>query len=73
VRAVVDHPTPDGERRLTELRTALEAQPFVSAIKVALANRGVPIRPDVRAPLRRLSSPEVTRVEAIVGSLFAAA
>ncbi len=73
VRAVVDRPTPDGERRLTELRTALEAQPFISAIKVALADRGVPIRPDVRAPLRRLSSPEATRVKAIVHSLFATA
>jgi dihydrodipicolinate synthase/N-acetylneuraminate lyase len=73
VRDVVDHPTPAGEQRLTELRTALEAQPFVSAIKVAVAQRGVPIQPDVRAPLRRLSPAETTRVEAIVRSLFATA
>jgi dihydrodipicolinate synthase/N-acetylneuraminate lyase len=73
VRDVVDHPTPAGEQRLTELRTVLEAQPFVSAIKVALGQRGVPIQPDVRAPLRRLSPTEATRIEAIVRSLFATA
>ncbi|MDP9243533.1 MAG: dihydrodipicolinate synthase family protein [Chloroflexota bacterium] len=73
VRAVVDDPTPDGERRLTELRSALEGQPFISAIKVALAGRGLPIQPDVRAPLRRLSAAEVTRVESILRGLFAAA
>jgi dihydrodipicolinate synthase/N-acetylneuraminate lyase len=73
VRAVVDNPGPAGERRLTELRTALERQPFISALKVALAERGIPIQPDVRAPLRRLSAGEATRVEATVRSLFATA
>ena len=73
VRAVVDDPTPAGERRLADLRAALEAQPFVSAIKVALAERGIPVRPDVRAPLRQLDAAEATRVEAIVRSLYATA
>ena len=73
VRAVIDEPTPVGEQRLADLRTALEAQPFISAIKVALAERGIPIRPDVRPPLRRLSEPEAARVAGIVRSLFAAA
>ena len=73
VRAVVDEPTRQGEERLSELRSVLEAQPFVSAIKVALAARGVPIRPDVRAPLRQLSEPEDERVRGIVRSLFATA
>lgn len=73
VRAVVDHPTPAGERRLTELRAALEAQPFISAIKVALAERGIPIRPDVRAPLRRLSATEAARIKGLVASSFATA
>ena len=73
VRAVVDEPTRHGEERLAELRGALEKQPFVSAIKVALAERGVPIRPDVRAPLRQLSEPEDERVRGIVRSLFATA
>jgi dihydrodipicolinate synthase/N-acetylneuraminate lyase len=73
VRTVVDDPTPAGERRLADLRAALEAQPFVSAIKVALAERGIPVRPDVRAPLRQLDAAEATRVEAIVRSLYATA
>jgi dihydrodipicolinate synthase/N-acetylneuraminate lyase len=73
VRAVVDQPTQAGEERLAELRTALEAQPFISAIKVALGQRGVPVLPDVRAPLRPLGSAEATRVEQIVRSLFATA
>ena len=73
VRAVVDEPTRQGEARLAELRSALEAQPFVSAIKVALAERGVPIRPDVRRPLRQLSEAEEERVTRIVRSLFATA
>lgn len=73
VRAVVDEPTHHGEERLAELRSALEAQPFVSAIKVALTERGVPIRPDVRPPLRQLSEAEEERVRGIVRSLFAAA
>jgi dihydrodipicolinate synthase/N-acetylneuraminate lyase len=45
----------------------------VSAIKVALAERGVPIQPDVRAPLRQLSESEDERVRGIVRSLFATA
>jgi dihydrodipicolinate synthase/N-acetylneuraminate lyase len=73
VRSVVDDPTPAGERRLADLRAALEAQPFVSAIKVALAERGIPVRPDVRAPLRQLDATELTRVEGIVRSLYATA
>ncbi|MEP6679880.1 MAG: dihydrodipicolinate synthase family protein [Chloroflexota bacterium] len=73
VRAVVRDPTPAGEARLTELRTALEAQPFVSAIKVALAERGVPIRPDVRLPLRQLRTDEAALVAGIVRGLFATA
>jgi dihydrodipicolinate synthase/N-acetylneuraminate lyase len=73
VRAVMDDPTPAGERRLADLRAALEAQPFVSAVKVALAERGIPVRPDVRAPLRQLDATELTRVEGIVRSLYATA
>ncbi len=73
VRTVVHDPTPAGEARLTELRTALEAQPFVSAIKVALAERGVPIRLDVRLPLRQLRPDEAARVAGIVRELFATA
>jgi dihydrodipicolinate synthase/N-acetylneuraminate lyase len=32
----------------------MEAQPFVPSVKHVLGQRGVPVRPDVRAPLRPL-------------------
>jgi dihydrodipicolinate synthase/N-acetylneuraminate lyase len=44
--------------RVGALRAGLERFPFHAAAKVALASRGVPIREDVRAPLRRLTAEE---------------
>jgi dihydrodipicolinate synthase/N-acetylneuraminate lyase len=44
--------------RAAELRAALERFPFHAAAKVALASRGVPIREDVRRPLRKLTEAE---------------
>ena len=43
---------------LEALRDALEQFPFHAAAKRVLARRGVPIREDVRAPLRRLTEEE---------------
>jgi dihydrodipicolinate synthase/N-acetylneuraminate lyase len=48
----------DGTARVNEVRSALERFPFHAALKRVLAHRGVPIREDVRAPLRRLSDDE---------------
>ncbi|HUZ84701.1 MAG TPA: dihydrodipicolinate synthase family protein [Gaiellales bacterium] len=62
VSAVVRDPSVEGGRRLAELRAAVEAAPFVSSVKVALAARGVPVLPDVRAPLRLLSRSEADAV-----------
>ena len=44
--------------RVGELREGLERFPFHAAAKRALARRGVPIREDVRAPLRTLHDDE---------------
>jgi len=41
-----------------ELRAALDRYPFQAAAKYVLGRRGVPVREDVRAPLRRLSDNE---------------
>jgi dihydrodipicolinate synthase/N-acetylneuraminate lyase len=41
-----------------ELRSTLERFPFQSALKICLGHRGVPIRDDVRAPLRMLTPEE---------------
>jgi dihydrodipicolinate synthase/N-acetylneuraminate lyase len=44
--------------RVEELREGLERFPFHAAAKHALRRRGVPIAPDVRAPLRQLTDDE---------------
>jgi len=43
---------------LSALRDAIERFPRHAALKLVAARRGVPIRPDVRAPLRRLGEDE---------------
>lgn len=46
-----------------EKRAALERFPFHSALKTVLAWRGLPVRPDVRAPLRTLTPDERSELE----------
>jgi dihydrodipicolinate synthase/N-acetylneuraminate lyase len=43
---------------LADLRATVECFPRHAALKLVAAKRGVPIAPDVRAPLRRLSADE---------------
>jgi len=47
-----------------ELRAALDRYPFQAAAKYVLGWRGVPVREDVRAPLRRLSDDEKRELDA---------
>src|SRR5436190_2676715 len=54
----------DDATGLAEVRTALERFPFQSALKTVLAQRGVPIGPEVRRPLRVLTDQERTEHEA---------
>jgi dihydrodipicolinate synthase/N-acetylneuraminate lyase len=63
LRAALDDP--DSSRaRLAELRAALEASgQFIAAAKHVLARRDVPIRGDVRPPLRPLTEAEAAAVE----------
>src|SRR2546425_9094157 len=49
---------------LGPVRSAMERFPFQAAAKVVLARRGVPIRPGVRPPLRRLTDAERAELEA---------
>ena len=44
-------------------RAFLERFPFQAALKVVIGLRGVPVRPDVRAPLRTLTNDERAEVE----------
>ena len=71
VRAAVDLPDATAEARLRELRTALEAcGQFIAAVKHVLGRRGVPVQPDMRAPLRRLTDDEARRLDAALDGLL---
>ena len=63
VRAALDSPNAVAESRLADLRSAMEAQPFIASAKHVLARRGVAIRPDMRAPMRGLSLLEATTLD----------
>lgn len=49
---------PMAHARVVELRERLAGLPFHAALKAVLAARGVPVRPDVRGPLRTLTPAE---------------
>jgi dihydrodipicolinate synthase/N-acetylneuraminate lyase len=48
---------------LGPVREAVQRFPFQSALKTVLARRGVPVRPDVRRPLRTLTEEETADLE----------
>jgi dihydrodipicolinate synthase/N-acetylneuraminate lyase len=58
VASLVHERDPRAGERVASLRTDLGAIPFHAALKEILVARGVPIRPDVRAPLRALTPTE---------------
>jgi N-acetylneuraminate lyase len=62
VAALVREPTPERAAEAERLRAELDRFPFHAAAKVVAARRGVPIRPDVRAPLRALTDGELTEL-----------
>src|SRR5205807_8574617 len=63
VTEVVRAPSAAGVARLAGIRTAIERFPVQAALKVVAGSRGVPIRPDVRAPLRTLRADELAELE----------
>ena len=64
VRGALDQPDVGAEARLTALRSMMERQPFIAAAKHVLARRGVPIRPDMRRPMRPLTPDETSALDA---------
>jgi dihydrodipicolinate synthase/N-acetylneuraminate lyase len=54
----------DGEGDVGALRAALERFPFQAALKYVLGRRGVPVREDMRAPLRTLRDDEKRELDA---------
>jgi dihydrodipicolinate synthase/N-acetylneuraminate lyase len=69
VRAALDLPDAAAEARLQALRSAMEAHPFIASVKHVLRRRGVPINPDMRAPLRALTEAEGAALDAALGEL----
>jgi dihydrodipicolinate synthase/N-acetylneuraminate lyase len=63
VAEVVRRPTEAGAARLAELRDRVESFPRHAALKRVVGRRGVPLRPDVRPPLRDLDSDERRALE----------
>jgi dihydrodipicolinate synthase/N-acetylneuraminate lyase len=70
VAAVVHAPDDAGAARLRELRDAIERHPFQAALKGALAARGLPVSPDVRAPLDGLDADGAQAVRELVDATF---
>ena len=64
VVAAVRDPRPEPSAELGELRDGLEAFPRHAALKRILGLRGVPLREDVRAPLRALQDGERQALDA---------
>ena len=69
VRRALDRPDADAEARLGALRGAMEAQPFIASAKHVLSRRRVPIRVDMRAPMRPLTDAERATLDESLDSL----
>lgn len=69
VAAVVRAPTAAGSARLAELRGFVERFPRHAALKHLLGRKGVPVREDVRSPLRQLTGEERGELDAWLESL----
>jgi dihydrodipicolinate synthase/N-acetylneuraminate lyase len=63
---LVREPGPEAAERAVALRAALQRLPFHAASKTVLGLRGVPVSPEVRAPLRGLTEEERAEVGRIV-------
>jgi dihydrodipicolinate synthase/N-acetylneuraminate lyase len=55
IRSLLDDPTPERAAAVGELRAAISREPLIPTAKALLRARGVPVNPDVRAPLLPLS------------------
>jgi dihydrodipicolinate synthase/N-acetylneuraminate lyase len=64
VATVVRDPSPESAAHLGELRAVVERFPRQAALKRLLAVRGLPVREDVRAPLRGLTAAERDELDA---------
>ena len=70
VASLVHDRSPGAARRVEHLRDMLAKLPFHAALKAALAARGLPVRDDVRAPLRGLTSKDRTLLRDTIGDFL---
>jgi dihydrodipicolinate synthase/N-acetylneuraminate lyase len=70
VATLVRHPTETSLALVANLRARVERFPVNAALKVALGWRGVPVEPDVRAPLRTLTPEEHVELIQGLASIF---
>jgi dihydrodipicolinate synthase/N-acetylneuraminate lyase len=70
VASVVRDPTAEGAAHLGALRAFVERFPRQAALKRILALRGLPVREDVRAPLRGLTPAERDELDAWAADLL---
>jgi dihydrodipicolinate synthase/N-acetylneuraminate lyase len=72
VAALVRDPSAERSALVEGLRAVLSRHPFQASVKRALAFRGVPVRGDVRAPLRPLGTDAAERLRAELERLIGA-
>ena len=66
VARLVADPSEESAAEVGRLRAAVQSFPFHAALKTVLRLRGVPVREDVRGPLRPLEAEERREIERIV-------
>ena len=71
VAELVAEPTDEAAEQVAALRETLQRFPFIAALKLVLGRRGLPVREDVRAPLRRLTEAERAELGNPVGEWLA--
>ena len=71
VAALVREPTAERLALVRSLRTALSKHTFQASVKTALGLRGLPVRGDVRAPLRALTGESAESLRADLEPLLA--
>lgn len=69
VREALDTPDTAAEARLRTIRSAMEAHPFIASVKHVLRRRGIPINPDLRAPMRALTEGEGAALDSVLSEL----
>ncbi len=72
VAALVREPTAERAALVESLRRALSEHPFQASVKTALGFRNLPVRPDVRAPLRPLAAESADRLRTELERLLGA-